>query len=187
MSRDVELIRSDDPAWDDRLEAVADDVYHRAGYHRFTEQTEQATAFLAVIREPDGRRGLLWPYLLRPVADVPAFSQAEGFDVDCVYGYPGPLAWGCQPNDEFTRNGADALVDLWRGQGAVTAFTRFHPLLENARWGPGLPAQGPDASESILEIGETVAIDLRQDGTLLPSPHTVRRSARRSRGPVEPA
>jgi ribosomal protein S18 acetylase RimI-like enzyme len=163
MSGQFALIGSDDPEWDETLAAVADDVYHQAGYHRFTEETEGATAFLAVFREPNDRRGLLWPYLLRPVADVPQFPHVEGFDVDCVYGYPGPLAWGCQPGDEFTRKSVDALVDLWRSQGALTAFTRFHPLLENVRWGTGLPAGGPDGSEPILELGETVAIDLRQD------------------------
>jgi ribosomal protein S18 acetylase RimI-like enzyme len=160
---DVELIRSDDGAWDDRLAAVADDIYHSAGYHRFTEASEGGEAFLAVISESRGARGVLWPYLLRPVGDIPDLGDAEGSDVDSVYGYPGPLAWGCEPGDAFMRKAADALVDAWREQGAVTAFTRFHPLLENVRWGADLPALGPGGSEPVLELGETVAIDLRQE------------------------
>ena len=56
----------------------------------------------------------------------------------------------------------DALVDLWRSQGALTAFTRFHPLLENVRWAMGRRPGAP-GSEPILELGETVAIALRKD------------------------
>jgi hypothetical protein len=160
---DVELVRGEDPAWDDRLESVADDIYHGAGYHRFAERSGEGKALLAVIREPHRRRGLLWPYLLRPVADVPQLTDAEGSDVTSVYGYPGPLAWGCTPGDAFTRKSADALVDLWRSQGAITAFTRFHPLLGNARWGADLPAAGPDGRGPIVQLSETVSIDLRQD------------------------
>ena len=160
---DVEVVPSHDPGWDDHLEAVADDIYHLAGYHRFAEETGGGKAFLAVIRESRGRRGLLWPYLLRPVADVSELADAEAFDVDSVYGYPGPLAWGCRPDEPFVHRAAGALVDAWRSQGALTAFTRFHPLLGNVLWGANLPAEGPGASEPILQLGETVAVDLRQD------------------------
>lgn len=159
----VELLRSDAPEWDARLAAVADDVYHSAGYHRFTEISEGCEAFLAVISASRGAKGLLWPYLLRPVRDVPGLADAEGTDVDSVYGYPGPLAWGCQPGDDFMRKAAGALVDVWREQGAVTAFTRFHPLLENVRWGVDVPTLGPGGSEPVRELGETVAIDLRRE------------------------
>jgi RimJ/RimL family protein N-acetyltransferase len=163
MSRlEAELLRSDDPSWDRRLEGIEDDVYHRAGYHRFVEGSVGGTGFLAVIRDPRGGRGLLWPYLLRPVAEAPHLSDAAGFDVDSVYGYPGPLVWGCRPEDEFVPQAMDALLAVWRDQGAVTAFTRFHPLLGNELWGAELPVAGPDGGEPILPVGETVAIDLRQ-------------------------
>ena len=145
------------------LEVVAHDVYHRAGYHRFAEATEGTSAFLAVIRGSDGARGVVWPYLLRSISDVPRLEDAEASDVDSVYGYPGPLAWGCRPGDGFTRGAVDAIVAVWRSQGALSAFTRFHPLLGNERWGADVPAIGPDTGPSVLELGETVAIDLRQD------------------------
>jgi|GEM_PF-876089 len=162
-SPDVEVVASHDPAWDGLLEAVADDVYHRAGYHRFAEETEHAKAFLAVIRESRGRRGLLWPYLLRPTADIPELADAGSSDVDSVYGYPGPLAWGCRPDEPFIQEAVRALVGVWRSQGAVSAFTRFHPVLGNVLFGANLPAPGPAGSDAIVLIGETVAIDLRLD------------------------
>ena len=111
----------------------------------------------------DGARGVVWPYLLRSISDVPRLEDAEGSDVDSVYGYPGPLAWGCKPGDGFTRGAVDAIVAVWRSQGALGAFTRFHPLLGNERWGADVPAVGPNTGPSVLELGETVAIDLRQD------------------------
>ena len=160
---DVEVISSNDPRWDDRLEGVTHDVYHRAGYHRFAEESGNGTASLTVIRESSGRRGLLWPYLHRPIADIPHLSDAAGSDIDSVYGYPGPLAWGCDPSDAFLRKAMDALLAIWRDQGAVSVFTRFHPLLDNVVWGTEVSAPGPDGSEAILPLGETVAIDLRQE------------------------
>ena len=57
----------------------------------------------------------------------------------------------------------DALLATWRAQGVVTVFTRFHPLLDNVLWGTELSAPGPDGSEPILPLGETVAIDLRPE------------------------
>ena len=160
---DVEVIKSGDPGWDEQLEGVTHDVYHRAGYHRFAEGSGDGTASLTVIRESRSGRGLLWPSLHRPIADVPHLSGAAGFDIDSVYGYPGPLAWGCEIGDAFLPKAMDALLATWRAQGVVTVFTRFHPLLDNVLWGTELSAPGPDGSEPILPLGETVAIDLRPE------------------------
>ena len=160
---EVELIESGDPAWGDSLEAVPHDVYHGAGYHRFVEGSGEGKAYLAVFREPRVGRGILWPFLHRPIADVPHLSGAPGFDIDSVYGYPGPLAWGCEPGDAFLREAMDALLAIWRGQGAVSVFTRFHPILDNVVWATEFSAPGPDGNEPILPLGETVAIDLRPE------------------------
>jgi len=158
----VEVLRSSDALWDEQLRFVTGDVYHRSGYHRYAEATEGGTAYLAVIH--DGQRaGLIWPYLLRPIADVEELADRAGFDIDSVYGYPGPLAWGVLPGDPFVRRASEALVALWREQGAVTAFTRFHPILSNERWAEQLDASGPDGSPPIEQLGETVGIDLRQE------------------------
>ena len=60
MSRlNVDVIASGDPGWDEQLEGVSHDVYHRAGYHRFAEVSGDGTAFMTVIRESRGGRGLL--------------------------------------------------------------------------------------------------------------------------------
>ena len=57
------------------------------------------------------------------------------------------------------------MVDIWREQGAVSVFTRFHPLLDNARIAPALvlPPDPHRGSGGVVEAGSTVSIDLTLD------------------------
>jgi len=155
----VNLYRAADPAWEESLGAVPRDVYHTAGYHAYAHGSGEGEPFLVVVG--DGRRGLAWPYLLRKVGDLRGLTGSDATDVTSVYGYPGPLAWGSLPGDEFIASAWCSIVDIWRGQGAVAAFSRFHPLLDNASLISGLPWPG-DATEgrgSVLAVGPTVSID----------------------------
>jgi hypothetical protein len=165
----ADLLRAGEVGWDDRLDGVARDVYHSAGYHRFAAASGGGEAFLVVIG--DRARGLAWPYLLRGVADVDGLEDCGATDIDSVYGYPGPIAWGCDPGDPFLAAAWDDICDLWRSQGAVAAFTRFHPLLENvnlargfadARAGLGGPSVDT-ATGPIVAGGRTVSIDCTLD------------------------
>ena len=158
----IDLFASGDAGWDTSLDSAADDIYHRAGYHRFAERVEDLSAHLAVVTDPRRRRKLVWPYLLRPIAEIPSLADEEGFDVVSVYGYPGPIGSGCDPDDPFVADACARLVELWRSQGAITVFTRFHPLLANEVWARRLPAPGPPDEGAIVRLGRTVAIDLRE-------------------------
>ena len=82
-----------------------------------------------------------------------------------VYGYPGPVTWGVSPGDPFVEDAWRLIVESWRGQGAVSAFTRFNPLLENASLIRDLPPRpGQDASrEGVIAAGPTVSVDLTLD------------------------
>ncbi|HLY14032.1 MAG TPA: GNAT family N-acetyltransferase [Candidatus Limnocylindrales bacterium] len=156
----VDVVRPDDPAWDAWLERAARDIFHGAGYHAYSEGSREGSGYLAVVH--DDRRGFAWPYLLRPITDE-AGVQREGLtDVHSVYGYPGPLAWNCAPGDAFIQGAWAEIQALWRSQGAVTAFTRFHPILGNASLASGLRAAGPEtgAPEPIVAGGRTVSVDL---------------------------
>ena len=134
--------------WEAYLALVDHDFYHSAAYHRFSEEQGEGQAFLAVYQEGAGRL-LLWPYLLRPVEGLAIDGY---FDVTSAYGYPGPLGRGCAGDEAFLTRASRALVDLWTSQGAVAAFTRFHPLLENHCLAP--PSAPPQRA------GRTVSIDL---------------------------
>jgi hypothetical protein len=174
----TELLGPEDASWDERLRHVACDVYHGAGYHRYSASAGEARAFLLVVRDAD--RGLVWPYLLRSVSAVDGFEGTDAMDVTSVYGYPGPLAWGCRPGDPFLAEAWIEICDVWRSQRVVSAFTRFHPILANVEvarsfrdppsMGEGASATGsqpeavgPAIDGPIVPGGTTVSIDCRLD------------------------
>jgi ribosomal protein S18 acetylase RimI-like enzyme len=153
----VHVVRAGDTAWDAWLRDVPRDIFHTAGYHEYARGSREGEPFLAVVG--DRSRGLAWPYLMRPVAEVAGLEHSRATDVHSVYGYPGPLAWGCEPGDPFLAAAFARLVGVWREQGAVSAFTRFHPLLANANLLNGLAV--PGGSGGVVAGGQTVSLDLR--------------------------
>lgn len=174
----IELLEPENARWDERLRYVAHDVYHGAGYHRYSVASGAARALLIVVGDAD--RGLAWPYLLRPVSAVDGFEGTDAMDVTSVYGYPGPLAWGCRPGDPFLAEAWTEICDVWRSQRVVSAFTRFHPILANVEVahsfhdpysiGEGISAAGSQPDEvspaiegPIVPGGTTVSIDCRLD------------------------
>src|SRR5262249_30668920 len=126
----VELFAASDPAWDDYLSVAKRDIYHLAAYHTYAEGSGEGEAMLIIV---GGRgRGVGWPYLLRRIDAVEGLAGTDATDVTSVYGYPGPIAWGCQPGDSFLAEAWQHILEVWRQQRVVSAFTRFHPLLGNA-------------------------------------------------------
>ncbi|MGA3031314.1 MAG: GNAT family N-acetyltransferase [Candidatus Limnocylindrales bacterium] len=156
----IQLLGAGDPAWDDWLSDVPRDVYHTAGYHAYSHGSGEGEPYLIVAG--DRRCGLAWPYLLRQVSEVENLAGSGATDVTSVYGYSGPLAWGCTPGDPFLATAWSEVVAVWQDQGAVSAFTRFHPLLGNASLMSGLGGSRDDTDESepVAAIGRTVSIDL---------------------------
>jgi CelD/BcsL family acetyltransferase involved in cellulose biosynthesis len=93
---------------------------------------------------------------------VPGLEWSRATDVHSVYGYPGPLAWGVSAGDPFVEHAVRLIVETWRSQGAVSVFTRFHPLLDNASLLRDLRLR-PDqdaAQEGVIAAGPTVSVDL---------------------------
>ncbi len=155
-----ELIRGHDPAWETWLQGVPRDVFHTAGYHAYAQGSGEGEPYLAIVG--DRRRGVAWPYLLRRVAEIPELKWSDSTDVTSVYGYPGPIAWGCRPGDEFLTAAWSAIMAIWREQGAVSAFTRFHPLLGNAALVSDMPGTDAFAHRPghVVVGGTTVSVDL---------------------------
>jgi hypothetical protein len=156
------LLRADDPEWDRILDGVARSVFHTAAYHRYSAGLGEGEPYLAVMG--DAQRGLAWPYLLRPLHGIPGVDDPDATDVHSVYGYPGPLAWGCAAGDPFVTNALGLLAETWRAQHAVSAFTRFSPLLGNASLPARVPA-GPGSlgGDGVIVAGPTVSVDLTLD------------------------
>src|SRR5215467_6392874 len=126
----VELLTAGEPAWDDHLDIAERDIYHLAGYHSYAEGSGEGEAMLIVVG--DRERGLAWPYLRRRIDTVDGLAGTDATDVTSVYGYPGPIVWGCRPGDAFLAAAWQEILEVWRQQRVVSVFTRFHPLLGNA-------------------------------------------------------
>ncbi len=155
----VHVVEGADGHWDGLFGEAARDVYQLAGYHEFARQCGEGSPYLVVVGDHD--RGFAWPYLLRRVDAISGLEGSDATDVGSVYGYPGPVAWGCAAGDPFLEQAWSEVVRVWRDQGAVSAFTRFHPLLGNASlvvdipWTDGGPLQG----DPVAVVGPTVSID----------------------------
>jgi len=156
----VRLLRPEDPAWDGCLLNVPRSVFHSAGYHIYTRGLGAGEPYLAIVG--DSRRGLAWPYLLRRVAPVPGLEWTDATDVHSAYGYPGPLAWGVVPGEPFLEHAIRLIFETWRSQGAVSAFTRFNPLLENASLLRNVVRRSDDGTtgRGVITGGPTVSVDL---------------------------
>jgi hypothetical protein len=145
----AEIIRPGDPRWLAFLDSTAHDFYHLPGYVELCAQQEQGQA--AAFWAEDGAYGILAPFVLRPMpADLDQDSGLQ--DASAPYGYPGPLLRGDPPEaavTEFLR----AFFEVGSAAGIVSAFFRFHPLLE-------VPPEPFRAFGTLLEHGETVYVDL---------------------------
>ncbi len=155
----VQVIEGAGAQWDDWLAGVSRDIYQGAGYHDFARGCGEGLPHLVVVR--DRERGFAWPYLLRSVGDLSGLAGSEATDVGSVYGYPGPVAWGCEAGDDFLEQAWSEVVGVWREQGAVTAFTRFHPLLDNAALVASIAWPGANLGhdDPVVIIGPTVSVD----------------------------
>jgi len=141
----TDVLTTDSARWRVLLQRLPHDIYHTPEYHSVPGFGQTGEPLLFVYTE--GEHLFLWPYLRTPIA------QTGLCDVRSAYGYPGPLACGDQA---FAGRAWQALVDHWRSQRAVSAFTRFHPLLGNCRL---LDSVAP-AAAGVRAFGATVSIDL---------------------------
>jgi hypothetical protein len=160
---EVELLTPTDPAWDDRLAVAQRDIYHLAGYHAYAAGSGEGEPMLIVVGNRE--RMLAWPYLLRRIDGVEGPAGTDASDVTSVYGYPGPIAWGCQPGDSFLASAWQEILDIWRQQRVVSVFTRFHPLLGNAALAADFaaPTDRTGMPPPLVPSGPTVSIDCRLD------------------------
>lgn len=143
------MFASADREWPEVLARVGHDIYHTPAYHTIPGFGRQGEAYAFCYREDE--RTFLWPYLLSPIQD--------GFnDVTSVYGYSGPVS---TPGSAFIERAWAALLDHWKMQRVVSAFTRFHPLLGNQSLLSGLrDGSGTLAENGSRAAGSTVSIDL---------------------------
>lgn len=185
MAGNVEVISASDPAWDDLLELVPHDIYHTRAYHTNSRlgigscspetnsqlSHENGTRVDGDVRGRGGcflfsyqREGMvfLFPFVLRTLDDIPSCAGFRYFDVTSVYGYSGPLA-STNASSTFIEDAWRELSGTWKAWGVVSAFTRFHPLLENVSLARNVTdALSIFGGEVSIHHGPTVSIDLRK-------------------------
>ena len=145
----AEIITAADPRWMAFLQSAPHDFYHLPGYVELSAEQEGGAA--AAFWAEDGPYGMLAPFVLRPVPD--SLDRGSGLqDASAPYGYPGPLLKG-QPPEEVVTAFLRAFFEVGSNAGIVSAFFRFHPLLE-------IPPGPFHRFGTLLEHGETVYVDL---------------------------
>jgi hypothetical protein len=155
-SLDTVLLPAHDERWDRFLSGVAHDIFHTARFHQFASRTDRGEAFLLLVGDAD--RGLAWPYVLRDLDDVEGLSGTGARDVGSLHGYTGPVSWGLRPDDPWLRSAWKVVRETWLDQGAVSAFVRFHPLVEGGVLAHGLR---DITGDEVTPEGATVSVDCR--------------------------
>ncbi|MCW2955247.1 MAG: putative GCN5-related N-acetyltransferase [Thermoleophilia bacterium] len=142
----------------------APDTYLQLGYHLASAHLEPVASHPVLLHFTDTASGgeAALPLLLRPLPD------GDGYDATSAYGYGGPAISG---DVEAAAFGA-ALDDWARANRVVSTFLRSHPLLDNLRG--VLPA-----SAEVVDLGATVAWDVRPGRDLAAAMHTHHRRAAR--------
>ncbi len=159
-TKSLTLIPPTSSDWQAYLDRTEHDFFHSAAYHLVSEEFGGGTAWLAIFGHPE--KFVAWPYILREIAAPDRNSASTLRDVGCVYGYTGPLSHGTERDEAFQGAAWTAILETWRSQGAISVFTRCHPLLNNYTWlrrkngedGTSAPDEESDA------MGRTIAIDL---------------------------
>ncbi|HVE85346.1 MAG TPA: GNAT family N-acetyltransferase [Myxococcales bacterium] len=149
----AELVGPDDPRWRQALEAAAHDVYHLPGYGPLYEREPEVQELALHVRGEGAE--LLLPLLVRPVPELPGWSDATS-----PYGYPGPVVRGTFSPEEL--EGLQRRVaDLFRERRILACFVRGSPLL------PGGDAL-LERLGTVVRHGDTAVIELdRPDEEIL--------------------
>jgi hypothetical protein len=119
------------------------DFAHTYDFHHIARTYGEGEPMMVTVRNEAGEIVALWPTLKRGI------GTTGWFDLTSVYGYAGPLV--------ADGVGADAalqlILDFMREEGAVSLFSRMHPLFVSAL---------PEGARG-QRLGDVVIIDVGDD------------------------
>jgi hypothetical protein len=132
----VKIISSNQNSdWHDEIANTSgDDVYFYPEYANSFNLIEGGASYLFVFEDHGNK--FLYPFRLRPLFEIPRFSQfKDWYDITSDYGYGGPFTRITDENslDNFCLNAISAFDDFCRETHVVSEFCRFHPLIDNAK------------------------------------------------------
>src|SRR6516162_459897 len=179
--KSITLIPSTSAEWCAYVGRTRHDFFHTTEFHQIAESFGNGQAWLAVYGS--GEKFVAWPYLLQDIKGFETVSGRNFHDITSVYGYAGPVVCGCEHDGAFLLSAWNAILEAWRSQNVVSAFTRFHPVLSNHRWLPSLRDDRAafEITDDTPSEGRTVAIDLSrsQDEAWLGYKRQLRQTLRR--------
>lgn len=114
------------------------DFVHTFDFHAASQANGEGVPLAFVAYGPDDDVEAFWPCLRREVPD------SESFDLTSVYGYAGPLL----NNGVNAQMVLTAIFDAMRASGAVSLFSRMHPLFITSI--PDGPLRGQKLSDVVL-------------------------------------
>jgi hypothetical protein len=142
------LITCDDAAWSLLLRQVPHDFYHLPSYVELSADHESGVARAVLVEEGD--RKFLLPLIVRAI-------PGGGRDATSPYGYPGPIGQG-MADPAFLAAAFREARRVLAGEGIVSLFVRFHPVLNPAV---------PEGVGLVVGHGDAVAIDLSQPADVI--------------------
>lgn len=150
---ELEIIPIDDDKWDDIVGSFTDsDIYYHRGYVKAFQIHGDGDPLLFYAHSPKNRG--ICVMMKRDVATDERFKgkiePGKYFDMVTPYGYGG-FIFDHKPSGQEILLLKDIMESWLKGQGIISAFFRFHPVLDNA-----------DCSRNLLEVidlGHTVMID----------------------------
>lgn len=151
------VLAPSDPQWKAVLGEFVHDFYHLPGYAAICAAPAQGEAIAFHVE--DRGNHLFVPMIARPLPDFGDQGLRGWRDASSPYGYPGPLialeAGAPSAATAFAARAIRALLERMHEMKILTAFVRFHPLLET-------PLEPFAATGALILHGRTVSIDLRQ-------------------------
>lgn len=138
----------------------ARDIMAHPDYVRLFARPQDRT-IAATFRTADG--GILYPFLLRPLAAEPwASPREEGCDLTTPYGYGGPFAWGVRPADAAA---FWSRFDTWAiAQGVTTSFARLSVFSDHLLpFNGDMVLNGPNVVRRVQMSNEALWNDYRQE------------------------
>jgi hypothetical protein len=170
----VNVLAPSDPKWMAVLGQFVHDFYHLPGYAETCARPIQGET-IAFHVDDDGNQ-LFLPMIVRPLPDFGDRGLEGWRDASSPYGYPGPLIaigdGGSVAGSMFPARAIHALLDRMQELKILTAFVRFHPLLDT-------PFDAFAATGELIHHGRTVSIDLR-----LPTEQIWRQTRRNHRNQI---
>lgn len=80
---------------------------------------------------------LMYPFLKSSIARGEGSSNVGGLqDIQSAYGYGGPVVNVAGEDPQFLQQAWGRFSEWCTAEQIVSEFVRFHPLLDNVRWGP---------------------------------------------------